>query len=225
MKPKKSKEANLENKRFVFFQIGFILALSSALLAFEWTSQSTNSDNPFAIVDEIPDQEQAPITAPEKEVTPPPPPPPIQTEWEIFENEAEIFDLEIKWDVSTTELEAYKITPQEKEKPVDVIPFTPNGKMPKFKGGDIATFQKWVAMHIRYPKEAQDMNIQGTVLVGFIIDKDGHLIGTQVYRSVDPLLDDEALRVINKSPKWKPGKQGTIPVNVSYVLPVKFQLN
>ena len=83
---------------------------------------------------------------------------------------------------------------------------------------------KFVSENIKYPAEAHTKGIQGRVLISYVVEKDGSLSNIHVVRSVDPLLDAEALRVANLMPKWKPGKQGGKPVRVKFVLPVTFKL-
>lgn len=93
---------------------------------------------------------------------------------------------------------------------------------PEFPGGS-AGLMKWIGENIKYPAEAAKNDIQGRVIVQFVIGKDGMVSDAAVMRSVDPLLDAEALRVINAMPKWNPGKQDGKPVAVRYTLPVTFR--
>ena len=83
---------------------------------------------------------------------------------------------------------------------------------------------KWVYPYLKYPQEAVRDGIQGTVEVGFIIDKDGKVTDARVIRSVDPRLDEEALRVVNASPKWRPGRVNGEKVRTSMTLPIEFIL-
>lgn len=83
---------------------------------------------------------------------------------------------------------------------------------------------KWVYPYLKYPQEAVRDGIQGTVEVGFIIDKDGKVKDVKVVKSVDPLLDAEAVKVISASPKWRPARVHGQKVNSSMSLPVEFRL-
>ncbi|MFC0875413.1 TonB family protein [Saccharicrinis sp. FJH2] len=96
--------------------------------------------------------------------------------------------------------------------------------MPQFPGGEEA-MMKYVSDNINYPDEAQKNGIQGRVYVNYIVEKDGSLSNIKVKRSVDPLLDKEAVRVIKAMPNWKPGIQRGKPVRVSFMLPINFVLN
>jgi len=96
-------------------------------------------------------------------------------------------------------------------------------EMPEFPGG-MAECMKFLGKNIKYPAEAIEKGIQGRVIVQMIIEKDGTLTNAKIARGVDPLLDQEALRVVNLSPKWIPGKQRGEAVRVKYTLPVMFKL-
>ena len=90
---------------------------------------------------------------------------------------------------------------------------------------DPAVFlQKWVYPYLKYPRQAVDNGIQGRVMVDFIIDASGNIRDVHVSRGVDPLLDDEAVRVISASPKWRPGRHLGKKVSVALSLPVEFRL-
>lgn len=96
---------------------------------------------------------------------------------------------------------------------------------PSFKGGGTLEFSKWVGSHLKYPKVAKENGIQGRVLVAFTVGADGRVKDVKVVKGVDKSLDDEAVRVVSKSPRWKPGYSGGKPVNVSYSIPVSFNFN
>ena len=93
---------------------------------------------------------------------------------------------------------------------------------PTFKGGGPNNFATWAAMHVKYPKYAKEAGIEGTVMVHFVIDTNGKISEAHVHESVHPVLDEEAVRVVMKSPKWKPAKKDGKPVRVSYTMPVVF---
>jgi len=93
---------------------------------------------------------------------------------------------------------------------------------PTFKGGSPNDFALWVTRHVKYPKYAKETGIEGIVKVHFLIDKKGRVSEAHVYEGVHPVLDEEAVRVVLKSPKWKPGKKDGRPVKVSYTIPVVF---
>ncbi|MDE5947241.1 MAG: energy transducer TonB [Prevotella sp.] len=96
-------------------------------------------------------------------------------------------------------------------------------EMPAFEGGDEA-LMKWLGDNINYPQEAQDKKIEGRVEVRFFVNEEGKIEDATVVRSVNKLLDEEALRVVNAMPAWKPGTVDGQPVKVWFTLPVTFQL-
>lgn len=97
-------------------------------------------------------------------------------------------------------------------------------QMPSFGSGDANDFRSWVAANMKYPKEAIEKEIQGRVFVQFIIEKDGTVSNVKIIRSADPILDKEAIRIVQSSPKWNPGKQKGKVVRVSYTFPITFTL-
>lgn len=99
-------------------------------------------------------------------------------------------------------------------------PFT---TQPVFKGG-MENLYKYMRKKVRYPEEALSILDTGTVYVQFVVDTDGSITDTQVDRPVEPFLDDEALRVVSKMPRWEPGKIDDEPVRCRYKIPVVFKL-
>lgn len=96
-------------------------------------------------------------------------------------------------------------------------------EMPEFPGGE-AALRSFISQAIQYPQEAHEKGIQGKVYITFVVSKDGLVKDTRIARGVDPLLDNEALRVVNELPQWQPGKQRGKEVNVSYTVPIQFVL-
>jgi periplasmic protein TonB len=94
---------------------------------------------------------------------------------------------------------------------------------PVFPGGDIALL-KYIAENTKYPQEAIDINMQGKVIVKFAVMYDGSVSRIEIIRSISPILDQEAARVVSTLPKWKPGKQNGVPVSVWFTVPVTFQI-
>lgn len=103
--------------------------------------------------------------------------------------------------------------------------FTIVEEMPSFKGGD-AAMVKFIQKNVKYPQAEKEAGITGTCFVTFIVEKNGKLSGIRILRGVPggPGLDKEALRVVKKMPKWKPGKQNGKKVRVQYNLPIKYTL-
>lgn len=93
----------------------------------------------------------------------------------------------------------------------------------EFPGGQ-AALMKWLSTNIRYPEAAQQNEIQGRVVVKFIVEKDGSVSHAEIVRGVDKDLDREALRVVQRMPKWQPGKNNGVAVRSYFNLPVTFKL-
>ena len=96
-------------------------------------------------------------------------------------------------------------------------------EMPSFPGGQGA-LMSFLNSNIKYPVVAQENGVQGRVIVGFVVERDGSITDVKVMRSVDPSLDREAQRVVKAMPRWKPGKQNGSAVRVKYTVPVVFRL-
>ena len=96
-------------------------------------------------------------------------------------------------------------------------------EMPSFPGGQGA-LMAFLSSNIKYPVVAQENGVQGRVIVGFVVERDGSITDVKVMRSVDPSLDREAQRVVKAMPRWKPGKQNGSAVRVKYTVPVVFRL-
>ena len=96
-------------------------------------------------------------------------------------------------------------------------------QMPAFPGGD-AELLKYLRENTKYPPIAAENGVQGRVVVGFVVEKDGSVTDVRIEKSQDPSLDREAERVVKSMPKWIPGKQNGSPVRVKYRVPVMFKL-
>ena len=114
--------------------------------------------------------------------------------------------------------ESQFVTQNGKEKNTDI-----DDELPSFPGGD-AKLREWIKKNMKYPSYAKNNGIEGQVLVVFIVEKDGSISNAEVSWGVDPSLDQEALRIVNKMPKWKPGTQNGVAMRVKYRLPITFTL-
>lgn len=226
MKNKKSEKANLENKKGILFLIGLIVSLSVMLLAFEWKSQPKSVMNLGSTSFVAEEFVFIPQTKEEvKEIQP------KKIEMPFFELISD--DSEIKEDFDFFETEAGAETSinfkdliftsfEKKEEEKEEVFLFPQ-VMPEFPGGEVALL-KYLSSSVKYPVIAQENGIQGKVYVSFIIDENGQICDAKVLRGVDISLNDEALRVVCKMPKWKPGKQAGKAVKVRYNVPINFQL-
>lgn len=109
------------------------------------------------------------------------------------------------------------------EKPKEDQIFTAVEQQAEFPGGQ-AALMKWLSNNIRYPEAAQQNDIQGRVVVKFVVEKDGSIGAVSIVKGVDKDLDREAQRVVKKMPKWQPGKNNGVAVRSYFTLPVTFKL-
>ena len=97
-------------------------------------------------------------------------------------------------------------------------------QMPEYPGGQ-AAMMKYISSSLIYPESAADKEIEGKVLVSFVVDKTGKVGDVKIKKSVNKDLDKEAIRVVKGMPLWKPGMQAGVPQNVQFYLPIMFKLN
>lgn len=112
-----------------------------------------------------------------------------------------------------------KIVPQSNDSIYQIVEV-----MPEFPDG-VDKLATYLSENIKYPEEAKEKSISGRVFLSFVIEKDGSVTEVKVMKSINPLLDNEAVRVVKAMPKWKPGLMKGKPVRVSYVLPINFKLD
>lgn len=224
MESRKTRNADLEHKRTVFLQIGFIIAISAALAAFEWKTPDYGNIvlPPVTAVEPVTDIIDVVIDK-KMEL-----PKPANTTLIVeVENSTENTpDIEIKSEIDPGEnIEPYKMPemiPEESD-PSEKEPFTVVEQKPEFPGGD-AALMKYLATNTTYPAIAKESGISGTVFITFVIEKDGSISSIGVLREVAGGCTEEALRVVSEMPRWTPGKQRSKPVRVRMNLPVKFVL-
>jgi protein TonB len=228
MEVKKTPKADLEKLKLIFIEVGLVLSLGIVLFAFEWTSSGEiNTD--LALIQDVKMEEEMMDVTRQEEVKPPPPPPaPIQVSDVInivednvdIDDDANIFDSEFKEDAAVKIVEFHEQEAEVAEEEIFVVV----EEMPGFGGGDSNKFREYIQKNLRYPDVAAENGIQGRVFVAFVVEPDGRVTNVKVVRSVDPSLDKEAVRVVETSPKWKPGRQRGKPVRVSFTFPIIFVL-
>jgi len=228
MEVKKSEKASLGNKRLLFTEIGFVVALLVVYGAFEYSSKDKQTKVLEAEVVAVEEEELIPIT----QETPPPPPetpqiPVLSDNIDIVDDDLKVEDtiLNLEDDANLgVEIREYVEQVEEEVIEEEAIPFQLVEQKPGFMGGDANAFSKWVNERLQYPEIAKENGIQGRVVLQFVVGADGKVSNVKVVRGVDPALDKEAVRVVQSSPKWTPGKQRDRAVKVTYTFPVIFQL-
>ncbi|MBN2275224.1 MAG: TonB family protein [Bacteroidales bacterium] len=226
MELKKSNKADLEGKRLIFLELGFIVVLGIVLAAFEWTSRPSQSTELQISTEDVGDEEQIPITRQQQEIEPPPQTQ-VVVELNIVDNDVELDDqLELDDQTANDDMamDIIAYTPSDDGEEVVEEVFIIVEDMPTFQGGDQNAFRTWIQQNLRYPEIAQENGISGKVYVQFAVNSRGEVVDVKVVRGVDPALDKEAVRVVSSSPKWVPGKQRGKPVKVQFTFPIVFVL-
>ncbi len=225
MQIKKSPKADLNNKKGLFLEIGLIFALLLTVAAFAYTQKERNVE----IIEtsmEVVEEEITDITTQDQK----PPEPPKKVEMQVLSDVLNVVTndtkIETEFDFSefSEDVEIVQQIEVVEEAAEDDAPFIIAEEMPKFQGGDLMKFRSWVQGKLKYPQIAQENGISGKVTLTFVIERDGSLTNIQVMQSPDRSLADEAVRVLQSSPKWTPGKQRNAPVRVRYTLPVEFRI-
>lgn len=225
MQIKKSPKADLNNKKGLFLEIGLIFALLLTVAAFAYTQRERNVE----IIEtsmEIVEEEITDITTQDQK----PPEPPKKVEMQVLSDVLNVvtndtkIDTEFDFSEFSEDIEIVQNIEVVEEVVEDDAPFIIAEEMPKFQGGDLMKFRSWVQGKLKYPQIAQENGISGKVTLTFVIERDGTLTNIQVMQSPDRSLADEAVRVLQSSPKWTPGKQRNAPVRVRYTLPVEFRI-
>ena len=229
MEIKKSEKASMDNKRFLFTEIGMVIALLIVWGAFSYTSREKKVATLEADQTVVEVEDMVPIT----EETPPPPE--AAPKIPILSDQIDIVDDNIKVDDSMFQniedsnegfeiMDYIESAPEEETIEEEAIPFQLVEEKPSFNGGDANEFSQWVNSRLVYPEIAKENGVQGRVTLQFTVNADGSVSNVKVLRGVDSSLDKEAVRVVSSSPKWKPGKQRDRAVKVTYTFPVIFQL-
>lgn len=225
MELKKSPKADLNNKRGLLLEIGLVVSLLLVIAAFAYTPKEYRIEIVTEYVAPV-EEEITEVTRQDQK----PPEAPKKVEVKVITDMLEVVtnDTKITTDVDFAEFDENTEVIQQVEVKEEVIeddqPFLIAETMPSFQGGDLNKFRAWVQQNIRFPQIALENGIQGRVVLSFVIEKDGRLTNIQVLQSPDRSLSDEAIRVLNKSPKWSPGKQRNQVVRVKYTLPVDFRV-
>lgn len=226
MELKKSIKADLECKKPIFFQIGIFVALVLVLAMFELFGSKEKEVVSFDYGAAIETEDIILQTEQQKEVAPPPPAPMTTTVIEIIDDNIRIetdFEVDAESDQSMVTQE-YEYVDYVDEAPVEEEEiFVIVEENPEFPGGEEARI-KFLQDNIVYPSVAKGANIEGRVIVGFVVEPDGRITNVKILRGRVQSLDDEAIRVTKMMPKWKPGKQRGKAVRAQYQMPIVFVL-
>ena len=202
MEIKKTEKASMENKRFLFTEIGMVIALLIVWGAFSYTSREKKVATLEADQTVVEVEDMVPIT----EETPPPPE--AAPKIPILSDQIDIVDDNIKVDDSMFQniedsnegfeiMDYIESAPEEETIEEEAIPFQLVEEKPSFNGGDANEFSKWVNSRLVYPEIAKENGVQGRVTLQFTVNADGTVSNVKVLRGVDSSLDKEAVRVVS----------------------------
>lgn len=225
---KKTDKGNLENKRGLFLLVGFAVVLGLVYAGFEL----------FATEDKAPAFEMVDddfITVMDEDViatdqTPPPPPEPQQQQTEVVINIVEN-NVAVNTDLDfSVDFDENDVIEDISDEPIEVVedvaseepPVMFTEEMPEYPGGPEA-LNAFLTREIQYPEVARNNGITGTVLIEFVVEKDGRVSNAKVKVPLFPECDKEAVRGVMAMPKWKPGKNMGKPVRCFYQVPVTFR--
>ena len=227
MELKKNPKADLEKRRGLYLEIGLVVILVAALVAFNVKTYDKEEKVQFER-QASEEQEEIIIQTQQEELPPPPPPeqPEVTTEFEVVEDEAEIknelvVNAEVTEETKNIEITPVKIEEEEEEEEQQIFTVVEND--PEFPGGMEALY-KYLRDNIKYPQLARDNNITGRVYVTFVVERDGSIANPRVLKDIGGGCGAEAIRVVKSMPKWNPGKQRGKAVRVQFNLPVNFNL-
>lgn len=236
MEIKKSRKANLDDRRTTAFLLGLVVVLAALFVALEYTSRPSDYGETQELLDELaqdlelrPAMEQQDMVA----AAPATPQPVVAQRMKAVDNVTEqlerqnqITDLRLVGEGEAQEAakpDTPPLSPVAVDEADNPLHFRVVEQLPEFPGG-MVELMKWLTKNLKYPPAAQKQKIQGKVLVSFIINKDGTIADAKVVRSVDPLLDGEAMRVVRMMPNWKPGINNNQPCRTLFAIPVVFKL-
>ena len=228
MEIKKTSKANLEKDISLNYLMGLVVALAILFVGFEYGETDIEIKLDTGIANVIEEEE---IEATEQNE---PPPPIVEPEVikapdiiEIVENTVEVEAVNLSSsedDATHAQVETYTAPIEVEEEEVDENFIFVSAEEPaQFPGGESALL-KWISDNMIYPTIAQENGIQGRVYCQFVVEPDGSVSNVEVTRGSNVYLDREAVRVLAKLPKFKPGKQRGKAVRVRYSVPVRFQL-
>lgn len=225
---KKSSKGDLESKKRTFILIGLVIVLALVYAGIELFATQDRDDFVYEAEEEAIIIEDNVIAT---DKTPPPPPEPPQQQQQdvvlkIVSDQVKVttnisFAVEFNEDEELEDYGKIEII-EETVEDAPIVRFAE--QMPEFIGG-IEALYEFLQKNLLYPQSARENNVQGTVLIEFVVERDGSVSNVKVAAPLFPACDQEAVRVVQQLPKWKPGMQMNKPVRVYYNLPIKFTFN
>jgi len=238
MEQKKTARADIDQRRTTGFLMGTILVLALLYVSLEWNSVSDDASvDPLDLDELVHESELVPMSNVETvaqlqekpqaekaerlrvvddDVELQQPEPSEASEQEGTDDESLLKELEETLD------EDKSLAPMGVD-PDNPLNFHVVEDLPQFPGGAVE-FMKWLTKHLRYPNSARQRNIQGKVVAVFYVEKDGHITGINITKSLSAECDREAMRVLRMMPNWKPGIQNDQPCRTKVCIPIVFKM-
>lgn len=247
---KKTKAADLESKRLTRLLLGLVLVLSALFVAFEYTAGGDDGDADNSALDDLPDDvDMIPVTNQQNRIAlmARQKPAAKAAKIKVVEDNAELpsADDPVKnsagaqdnatgegtadgddsqdTDGKGNDDQTAALSPVATDMKDNPLNFHIVEDLPQFPGGAVE-FMKWLTRNLQYPSDAQRQNVQGKVVVQFIVGRDGAVSGLKVVKTLHPSCDREALRVLRMMPRWKPGVQHDKPCRTMVCIPIIFKL-
>lgn len=211
-------QADIYQKRSLFFSVGLLLSLGGVTTAFEWKTADTKID---LLAERTTNTVEELIDVPPTQQLQPPPPVIQQPQIVEVPDAVEINEnLNIEFDVEAPRLDlpVAETAPVEEETE-EVFTIVEEAAMPV---GGMTAFYKYLQENVRYPAVARRNGVEGKVMVQFVVGKDGTISEVKVLRGIGAGCDEEAVRVMEKAPRWNAGRQRGKPVRQRCMLPIVF---
>jgi periplasmic protein TonB len=224
MEAKKTEKADLTNKSMFFFSIGLFVTMGVTVAIFE----NKTYDEQIEVIARNADVAEEVMDVPVTD-QPPPPPPQVQQpqvvevpDEEEIEEEIQVnLDVEMTDDTKVEQIEI-KIEKEVEEDVNQIFNIVEEQAQPV---GGMSAFYKFVGEKMKYPAQARRMQVEGRVFCEFVVNRDGTLQDVKVIRGIGAGCDEEAIRVIQSAPPWKPGKQRGKAVRSKFNLAIIFKLS
>jgi periplasmic protein TonB len=224
MEIKKTEQADLTKKSWLYFNIGLFLTMVVIVSAFEW---KTFDDAGLADLGMVNEDMEDLLDIPLTDIPPPPPPKVQQPEIIDIPDDEEIEDeIELDLDVEITEdkvIEKIVFEAAPEEEDTDQI-FLVVEEQASFPGG-MEAWANYLRKNMKYPAQARRMGIEGRVFLKFVVDEKGKVSNIEILRGIGGGCDEEAVRVLQNAPNWSPGKQRGRAVKSYMQLAIVFKLN
>lgn len=223
MELKKNPKLELSKYCTLFFNLGLAIAIGLVLVAFEWKTVASTSkvslETEGGMFEEILD---IPLT---NQATPPPPKfnQPKIIEIPDEEEIEEVVDIDLDIEMTEELVVEQLVSVEAPEEEIADEVFSIVEVMPSFPGGN-TEFYEYISQNLKYPRKALKANVEGKVVVRFIVAEDGGISDVEVIKGIGFDCDEEAVRVLQSSPDWIPGQQRGRNVKVSIMVPLTFEI-